>query len=123
MRVLLLALLLPLTATAQTTDAECRIDGMQHAYDLWREDPAEAASIKASGGRVVREKSILKVTFDDGRHVTFFDLIPTTGEDVTCGHIEAEIHRLEGIDSGRVRLSRNGVRLSVDLTSGIASPD
>jgi len=115
--------LLPLLAAAQTTDAECRIDGMQHAYELWQPDPAETALIAASGGRVLREKNILKVTLDDGRHLSFFDLIPLEGEAVTCSHIEAEIYRFAGATAGQVKLRRNSEKLSVDTATGAISSD
>lgn len=124
MRYLALALaLLPLAAAAQTTDEECRIDGMQHAYELWQPDPAEAASIAAAGGRVLREKNILKVMLDDGRHLSFFDLIPVEGEAVTCSHIASEIYRFEGLTAGQVKLRRNSEKLSVDTATGTISTD
>jgi hypothetical protein len=115
--------LLPVAAAAQTTDEECRIDGMQHAYELWQPNPAEAALIAASGGRALREKNILKVMLDDGRHLSFFDLIPVEGEAVTCGHIEPEIYRFEGATAGKVKLRRNSAKLSVDTASGAIITD
>lgn len=122
-RLALALALLPFVASAQTTDEECRIDGMQHAYDLWQPDPAEASLIAASGGRVVREKNILQVALDDGRHLSFFDLIPTEGEAVTCHHIEPETYRFDGLTPGKVKLRRNSEKLSVDTATGTISAD
>ena len=115
--------LLPVVAAAQTTDEECRIDGMQHAYELWQPDPAEATLIATSGGRVLREKTILKLMLDDGRHLSFFDLIPLEGEAVTCGHIEPETYRVEGLTRGKVKLRRNSEKLSVDTATGTIRAD
>lgn len=124
MRALAVALaLLPVMAAAQTTDEECRIDGMQHAYELWQPDPTEAALIATSGSRIAREKNILKVTLDDGRHLSFFDLIPTEGEAVTCSHIAAEIYRFDGATAGQVKLRRNSEKLSVDTATGTITAD
>lgn len=96
---------------------------MQHAYELWQPNPAEADLIAVSGGRVVREKSILKLTLDDGRHLSFFDLIPVEGEAVTCSHIEPETYRFDGLTPGKVKLRRNSEKLSVDTVTGTISAD